>query len=159
MYTILTFVLVGLAAVASAEVYDVYSYCIPMKYLNSSSPWISKPGGYQNRGEPGYLTMSVQLTGPEDTLAIKITATHPQGKPFTVNARGFFTIGNTKTEKTIDKDYEDILSDKNAESKIYSFLPIKTIEEKYTLWGKFPNNVTQKCVPIERMSAPLFWRT
>ena len=159
MYTILTIVLVGWAAVASAEIYDVYSYCIPMKYLNSSTPWISQPGGYQYRGEPGYLTMSVQLTGPEDTLAIKLIATHPQGKAFNVNARGYFRIGNQETDKTMNKDYSDYLTDKNPESKVYSFLPMKTIVEDYTLWGRFPNNVTQKCVPIERMSAPLFWRT
>ena len=157
MYSILTILVLGLAAVASGESYAVHSYCIPMNYLNSSQAWVSKPDPYAVARNMGYVTMSLQLTGPEDTLAIKLIGNHPEGKAFNEIVTGFLSLGGRQSKKHMSKDYSDHLTNQNPESKVYSFLPIKTIEEEYSSWGTFPNNVTQKCIPISRSSRGGSW--
>ena len=100
----------------------------------------------------GYVTVSVQLRGPQDTLAIKLIANHPEGKAFDEIVSGRFVIKGDQSKKYINKRYWANLTDKNPESKIYSLLPIKTIEEKYSSSWILPGNITEKCILIERTS-------
>ena len=155
MYTILTILVLGLASVAYGLDYAVHWSCIPMDSLNSSRAWVSEPDPYQISRGAGYVTMSAQLTGPQNTLAIKLIANHPEGKPFDEIVTGYLGLGGGEAKKYMSKDYEDNLTNKNPESKIYSFLPIETIEEEYTL--AYPDNITEKCIPITRASRGGTW--
>ena len=148
MYTTLTILVLGLAAVASGGSFAVHSYCITMNYLNSSRAWVSEPDAYAISRGTGYVTLSVQLTGPQNTLAIKLIGNHPEGKPFDEIVTGFLAIGDSQTKKYMSKNYSDNLTNKNPESKVYSFLPIKRIEAMYSSLVRLPGNITQKCIPI-----------
>ena len=158
MCIIWTVLVLGLATVASGGSASVRSYdWIPIKDLKSYHALVLKPEQYKIPGEAGYVTMSIQLIGPEDTLAIKLIGVHPEGKAFDEFVKGYFGIGDESTKKFMSKDYSDNLTDKNPESKIYSFLPLKTLEANYSTMETFPGNITEKCIPISRNSYSNSW--
>ena len=153
MCTTLTILLLGLVAVTSAGSNAVCSIdCVPIKDLNHYQALVLKPTLYPTSGEDIHVKMSVQLTGPQDTLAIKLIANHPEGKAFDEIVSGSFQIQGDQSKKYLFKKYSDNLTDKKPESKLFHLRPIKALEATYSTSWTAPGNITEKYICIERVS-------
>ena len=157
MCTILIFLFLGLAAVASGGSHGLCNEeCVPIKDLKRYHALVLKPAPYHPPGENDYVTMFVQLTGPQDTLAIKLIGNSAEGKAFGGYVSGDLSVGHLG-KKLISKEYSDKLTDKNPESKVYSFLPIKTLEEEYSVLWTLPGNISERFICIEQWSTSYCW--